>query len=310
MSVGEPPEKAIEEQIRVFERAIAKIEELELPEINRILLVLDHSDLDELVLGFGGRLAERVNAKVFVTYAYKKPDPRKMGYLKRRIGELRKALPRKVFQAQAAGKPFEKILKVAEMKSVDLIIIPILYLEDKEALRGAGMGETIEALLNKVRIPVLVVKETPKDVGKMGQSLILVATEYTKGLLRAGGYALAVAEEKGKIYVHAVSKKDVIAKVCELLGEECEVVEIKEVTDTLSKMLRGFILSLKRVAKPKGIRIWVKFMVAHDVAKKVILRGEEAEALIVTDSMRTPEGLLGEFPRELVTLSKSSVLVV
>ncbi len=97
------------------------------------------------------------------------------------VGDLRSAVPELVIHVQS-GTPTEVILEVAEREACDLIVLG----DARDTLRHQLLGNTVETVVRKSPVSVLIVKRRPRNAYKN----LLVGTDFTaesrRGLQVAG----------------------------------------------------------------------------------------------------------------------------
>lgn len=161
-----------------------------------ILLATDLSARCDRALDRAALLAARWHATLHVVHAaplddaspWPDPDaaPTSLDDLteavrERIVGDLRSAVPELVIHVQS-GTPTEVILEVAEREACDLIVLG----DARDTLRHQLLGNTVETVVRKSPVSVLIVKRRPRNAYKN----LLVGTDFTaesrRGLQVAG----------------------------------------------------------------------------------------------------------------------------
>jgi nucleotide-binding universal stress UspA family protein len=137
--------------------------------LNRILYATDLSESSSIGLKYATELARGAGAQLTVMHVVDDEDrmlwgPAVIAYLERAklIAELRRKLDDLVKQEKSPGveteallvegKPFRKILEIAENRSIDVIV---LNLQSKSIVERALLGSTAERVVRLARMPVL-----------------------------------------------------------------------------------------------------------------------------------------------------------
>jgi nucleotide-binding universal stress UspA family protein len=152
---------------------VSHVEAEELPirlvPMDRILYATDLAESSSIGLKYAIELARGVGAQLTVMHVVDDEDrmlwgPAVIAYLDRLkvVEELRKKLDDLVKQEQTPGvqiqallvegKPFRKIVEIAEDRSMDLIV---LNLQSKSMVERAILGSTAERVVRTAHIPVL-----------------------------------------------------------------------------------------------------------------------------------------------------------
>jgi len=151
---------------------VSHVEAEELPirlvPMDRILYATDLAESSSIGLKYAIELARGVGAQLTVMHVVDDEDrmlwgPAVIAYLDRLkvVEELRKKLDHLVKQEQPGvqiqtllveGKPFRKIVEIAEDRSIDIIV---LNLQSKSMVERALLGSTAERVVRTAHIPVL-----------------------------------------------------------------------------------------------------------------------------------------------------------
>ncbi len=155
----------------------------------KILLATDLSGRCDRALDRAAMLAVDWNAELIAVHALEQPDDFYMTDLERRLPfwrrspdaarvvedqlrlDLQHSVP-KVSTIAEKGDPTDLVLRVAETSGCDLIVLGIAR---DETLGRFGLGTTVDRLLRRSRVPLLIVRQRPRSP----YGNILVATDFS-----------------------------------------------------------------------------------------------------------------------------------
>jgi hypothetical protein len=152
------------------------------------------------------------------------------------------------------GSPSDNILKLSEDEKHDLIVIPSPYAERVEKDNVESLGATIEILINKSVVPLLLLTESSISPEKITERILLPV--HGKDGLDISGWALFLSDKDSIINVFDTVRIEVVEEIkgvsLDLLEED---VNERLIEISLRKNTAAIISALKEIAEEMGIRV-------------------------------------------------------
>lgn len=145
-------------------------------EVRRVLLALDGSNQDQVILKLSRALIDRLGCPVLLTYAYEQAiaDAEKDRYLAEQAAALAAGgIETAHARGQSGSRASRQILELAEAYSCDLLVLPSPYLKDFQDLGRASVGTTTDILLHQRATPLLIVRKPAENVRNRLENVVL-----------------------------------------------------------------------------------------------------------------------------------------
>lgn len=300
-------EKFVEEHVETFEEALLGTVDLGVPKVETILLALDESNQDELVVALGRVLSQRLSASLILTGGF--PDEL-ADEAENYVSERKQTLQREGFDASVlwptGEESFDKILGTIEEARADLLILPAPYLRDLESLGDESVGTNLDVILARSPIPVLVVRDPephPKDIlGRVrlavydDSPLSKAAAEWAILLSREGRLdALAVVEEE---FVEIIDQALALEKMTE-----------QDLAKRLSRELVPLVTAVIRRCAEVQIPCGVEY-ITGDLVQAILRRGGGKGGMIVLRGYEAYDRPGEKVARDVIPRTRAAVLVV
>lgn len=301
----EAVERVVEEHMEAFQEALGERVELARPTVSSILLALDRSNQDELVLALGRRLAHRWDARVVITGGF--PDEEEeisWSYLEEAQKRLNRDVDAEAYWT-AGEESFDKILRAIEEREVDLVVLPAPYLRDPESLGEDSVGTNLDVLLTRSPVPLLVVRWPDVGPDEALGNVTLVVFDSDPWSRRSAEWALALARE-GALRTLAF----VDAEFVELVESSLEADEPEEgVARRLSRGMVPLVSATVGSAEREGISADVEYVVGllGELVREWI---GTKPTLLVVRGFGPEDEPQEKVARDLILQSRSPVLVV
>jgi hypothetical protein len=290
----------IEEKIKKFEQAIIPEKEaIVLPRINSILLALDAHDWIIESSRYSYKVACELSLKhnAFVQIICMAINNKEYNESKKLVDETVEYCNNKNVESQGSciiGSPSDNILKLSEYEKHDLIILPSPYAERIEKDNLDSLGATVEILLNKSNVPIMLLTESHINPEKITEKILLPV--QGRDDLPTVEWALFLSDKDTSINVLDAIRTDSIEEIkdvsLDLLDED---VNERLIEISLRKNTVPLLNALKEIAIEIGLKLLI--------SKKV---GDLSE-IITNELTRKQTSLLIIHSR--ASLEKGSILV-
>lgn len=298
-------QRFVEEQMETFEDALRPQVDLPTPPLGTLLLALDGSNQDRLVLGLGAALAERFHADLVVTCGF----PEELG------GDLEAYLDAAVEELAQAGHParrlvvqgeesFDMILAALGASQADLLVLPAPYFRDLESLGEDSVGTTLDVMLARARLPILVARHPDVEPGEALRHVRLAIFDDEPLSEAAAAWALHLARER--LEVLALVEDEFVEMVEEALAHE-DIAE-EELVEGLERSLVPLVSGVLRRAEAANLPCDVKYL-RGDLVATIVGRTEEGPGLIVLRGYEARDRPGEKVAREVILRSRGPVLV-
>jgi nucleotide-binding universal stress UspA family protein len=259
----------------------------------RILIPLDGSDLAEVVFTYVKELAGRLGLDVVLLHV-SWPDareftPMRQAYIERAANTIRHQIkavqkkigiqpedkPLKVHGELATGYPAEEILRYADEKTIDLVIMAT---HGRSGLKRWVMGNVADKILRVSKIPVLLVRtgipiETTYD--KWPKITILVLLDGSELAESVLPHAKVLVKQQG------IKPDMVLLKVCEPSTTPAYYApELSGVPLNWGEYAQQETVRCKQEAKEYLARIEKRLKNSHISSRSEVLVGKAAEEIV------------------------------
>ncbi len=300
-------EKFVDELVETFEEALLGKVDLQVPEVDTILLALDMSSQDSLVLALGRVLSQRLSASLVLTGGF--PDEL-ADEAESYVAAKKQKLQREGVQASAlwptGEESFDKILGTIEEARADLLILPAPYFRDLESLGEESVGTNLDVILARSSIPVLVVRDPtlrPNDV--LGH-LHLAIYDDTPLSKAAAEWAILLSAE-GRLDALAVVEKEFVEIIEDALA--LEKMTERELAERLSRELIPLATAVVRRCEEIGVPCGVEY-VTGDRVKAILRTSGRRGGMIVLRGYDVRDRPGEKVARDVIPRTRAAVLVV
>lgn len=315
MDVTHADDSDLNESVSWFEAALAAQEpQLDEPRLERILMVLDGSNQDGTVEGLSTWLARRDDATVVPMDAYAGPlDETRELHLADRAAALIDAgvsvrpLEQRPDSAEDSP-PHEQILERCATDRCHLIVICAPYGDEFTVLGSESVGSTLDVLMSRATVPLLVVREPKSDPQRCLQSVLLPLMSESRELIDAAGWALRIVHGDGSVRMLAVVDQQSIESAADILRDHDEV-DDRLLSGLQRPAVAGLIAAMHRRAQDLGSGSRVSVRSGEVVAETAALANAD-EGLVVTTCPRDAASVAFQRVQGLLRASRNPVLVV
>ncbi|MHA2032557.1 MAG: universal stress protein, partial [Candidatus Kariarchaeaceae archaeon] len=202
----------IEEKIKKFEQAfIPEKASLILPAINSIILALDAHDWiiesSRYSYRVAGELSQRFDSDVqIICMAVNKEEYNEAERLVEEALDHYKNININANGSCIIGSPSENILKFAQKEKHDLIILPSPYAERVEKDNLDSLGATVEILINRSKLPLLLLTESNILPEKIIENLV-IPIQGNEDIV-AAEWVLYLADQNSTIKILNIVRKE------------------------------------------------------------------------------------------------------
>ncbi|MHA2033199.1 MAG: hypothetical protein ACW99Q_27840, partial [Candidatus Kariarchaeaceae archaeon] len=252
----------IEEKIKKFEQAIIPEKEaIVLPRINSILLALDAHDWIIESSRYSYKVACELSLKhnAFVQIICMAINNKEYNESKKLVDETVEYCNNKNVESQGSciiGSPSDNILKLSEYEKHDLIILPSPYAERIEKDNLDSLGATVEILLNKSNVPIMLLTESHINPEKITEKILLPVQRRDD--LPTVEWALFLSDKDTSINVLDAIRTDSIEEIkdvsLDLLDED---VNERLIEISLRKNTVPILNALKEIATEIGLKLLI-----------------------------------------------------
>ncbi len=252
------------ESMNAFEAALIR-EPTEIPPhpIKNVLLAIDRSNQDEAAKTLAREVRTRTGARLLVAFAYEgEREEAREAYL----GEIAKELEAAAVWGEGTHT-FERILSAVKTAEADLLVIPAPYLADLDLLGHESLGTSLDLVLARANVPVLVVRDPSPTIAATLDQMLIPITFANRENPRACGLALALAGSSTRIELLAVADRRLLTSASHLLGSYLDVRALDPATlEALeAKEHASLIAALQKTCAEKGLDCRVQVEVGDPV---------------------------------------------
>jgi nucleotide-binding universal stress UspA family protein len=286
----------IEKKIKKFEQAlIPEKETFVLPKIKSILLALDaHEWIIESSrqsYKVACELSQRNDAVVTIICMAITQEEHAIS--EKLVNEAVDYLTKRNVNSQGfciVGSPSVSILKLLEEESIDLLVLPSPFAERVEKDNEFSLGATVEILLNKSKVPLLLLTELGDTSEKISERILLPV--QGKDDVLSIEWALALSSEVTRLNILNTVRTESI-EVIKGVSQDILDEDINERLIEIS--LRKYTTSLLNVLKSGANEIDIDFIVLERVGDLVDVITDElvhgkTTLLIVNSKMSLENG--------------------
>ncbi len=300
-------ERIVEEHLEAFEEALIGRVELTVPRVETVLLALDRSEQDELVIALGGLLSQRLSASLVVTGGFPEDIA---DATEEYISEVKQRLRNVGVEARAlwptGEESYDKILTTIDDAEADLLILPAPYFRDLESLGEESVGTNLDVILARSPVPVLVVRDPkPRPEEVLGQVRLAIydVTHLSKA---ATEWAILLSRE-GRLETLAVVEKEVVELMEEALAPES--VAERDLAERLSRELIPLVSAVLRRCDEMEVPCDVKYE-TEDLVEAIVGDDDRADRLIVMRGYSAHDRPGEKVARDVIPRTRAAVLVV
>jgi hypothetical protein len=286
----------IEKKIKKFEQAIIPDKEaFVLPSIDSILLALDAHDWIINSSRYSYKVASEFSLKhnAYVQIICMAINDEEYYESEKLVEEAVEFFKNKNVESQGSciiGSPSDNILKLSEDEKHDLIILPSPYAERVEKDNLDSLGATIEILINKATVPILLLTESSINPEKITER-ILMPVQGKEDVTKVE-WALLLSDKDTSMNILDTVRTDSVEEIkdvsLDLLDED---VNERLIEISLRKNTAPILKAIKDTATEMGLRILilnkvgdVGAIIANELTKK------QTSLLIVNSEMSLEKG--------------------
>ncbi len=298
-------ERFVEAQMEAFEDALRPSVDLPTPPLKTLLLALDHSNQDRLVLGLGAELARRFDASVAVTSGF----PEELGgeleaYVEEAVAELRRA-GRDARPVLAEGEhSFDKTLAALREAEADLLVLPAPYFRDIDSLGEDSVGTNLDVMLARARLPILVARHPDMDPQEVLRHVRLAVFDDEPLSQAAAMWALRLARDE--LEVLALVEAEFVEMVEDALAREA--IPEEELVEGLERSLVPLVSAVLRRCDRANLPCDVKYRLG-DLVETIVGRMTRSPGLVVLRGYEARDRPGEKVAREVILRSRVPVLV-
>ncbi|MHC5003537.1 MAG: hypothetical protein ACYTJ0_10470 [Planctomycetota bacterium] len=293
------------ESMHAFEAAVsAQAPRLIEPRVERILWAPDGSNQDDTASALAMMMARRLEASITVIGAGPVAEARRK--VLEELGLAGEAV------ALADGRPaFEQILEACSARRCGLVVVNAPFGEDFEQLGDGSVGTTLDMLLARRAVPLLVVREAKADPGACLGHVLVPLTLHEPTVSEAASWALRVVDVGGDLRLLAVIDREHVEASVEAVETDVDVEELDEpvLAGIRRPEMAGLIGAVQRSAARRGLGCRVSVRVGAAVTRAAEL-ADEREALVVTGCPRDPIATGYQRVQALLRASRNPLLIV
>lgn len=311
--MGHDSDADINESMSFFEAALtAPKVELARPTVRKILVAVDQSNQDDTVCALATVLTKRWNASVHLVHAYPGPtDEAKDRYLKERLAGLEGDGVKATSSRGEGETSADQIMAVRRAEGAELILLGSPYLDDLRVLGQDSIGSTLDLLMARAKVPLLIVREPKENVARCLDDILLPITIHTEENVKAASWGLACVADKGTIRVLAIADAEALKTAQHLLGKylDAHALEPEVIEELEAKENAGLNAALQKAAAEAGLACKVKVR-SGDVAAIVGEVGNDHDCLVVSGCPQNPESAAYQRVQGFIRGSSNPILVV
>lgn len=300
-------ERFVEEQVEAFEEALHGVRPVELPATETILLALDQSQQDELVVSLGTALAHRLHADLVLTSGFPEEAA---DAAEAYVSKIRERLRRGGLESRVlwptGEEPFERILRTVDEAKADLLVLPAPYFRDIETLGEDSVGTTLDVVLTRSPIPVLVVRDPQVDAEEVLERVRLAIFDADSSSHRAAEWALALVAQ-GRLAVLALVEEELVERIEGALGPEA--ISEEEIAERLARGFVPLVSAVVRWCAERGMECDVTYE-TEDLVRGILEGTDDKPALLVLRGYVPEDRPAEKVARDVILRSRMPVLVV
>ncbi|MFQ5837905.1 MAG: hypothetical protein ACE5HJ_03890 [Thermoplasmata archaeon] len=300
-------ERIVEEQVEAFEEALLGKVDLGEPRLKTILLALDRSNQDDMVMGLGSELSRRYSAALVVTGGF--PDDLEeeaRSYLSEAIRRLLKERVDATALWAPGEESFEKILWARQESEADMLVLPAPYFRDIESLGEDSVGTNLDVLLARSQVPLLVVRDPGLDPAAVLAHIHLAIFDDSLLSKGAAEWALLLAKG-GRMDALALVEEEFVGMVEEALAPEA--ISDEDIGKRFARDLVPLVSAVLRRCDEAGIP-WDVEYATGDLVNTITKRVERRQGLIVLRGYEPHDRPGEKVAREVILRSRSPVMAV
>jgi nucleotide-binding universal stress UspA family protein len=305
------------ENIGRFEAALeARDPELTEPPLGRILVALDGSNQDPTTEALAVALARRAGAEIvlvgvrdgagvagFTEYVQERAH---------RLGESGVDVAAVECLGAGDGDPpaHAQILSARERLGGDIIVLCAPFRDDFAELGTDSAGATLDVLLNRAPVPLLVAREPRDEPTQCFEHVILATTPFSPDVVDAAAWSLRVVDPEGLLRIVAIVDCETIEAASVLTDHfDAETMDEEMLAGLRRPAVAGLIAALQRHAAETHLDCRVSVRSGDCVAALAELANEGA-ALLATPASRDAGATSAARVAALVRAVRNPVLIV
>lgn len=295
--------KTLSDSMDLFRRAqVGEVAAIVPRRAQKLLLVLDGSNQDELSLALTRSLQQRFAAAVDVI------DARETDAADDLAPRAAQALSASALK-KCPGDSYEQILAAAEKSGSDLIVVPCPHGRDLERVGPDSAGTVIDVLLARSPVPILVVRRPFQPQGDPFSRVRLILWSENEIAPHAAAWAAGLAAPAGDLRLVLVLEPEFRESVQAILATLAPDVNLapEQFTSALARCYARLHRALQKTAAAQGFSYDLELHAEEEPALDVEAAGPRPISVLPLE--RADHASLGHVERR-VRLSPYPVLVV